>query len=191
MAPEVRPLPLAVLGVFIISIPFLVAGSGIAEEKAPAAAAKPAAEKPAEKKEETLESKARLLQDLDQQIERRRAELAGEEERAAAMKSAMEAVKRELQEERTRLEGMRKEVEDAIARREKAINERLASIAKIYQSMKPKEAASALESMDDNMAVAILERLPGRNVAKIFDTMPKDRVRVLTRRLEEGRKKPE
>jgi len=41
--------------------------------------------------------------------------------------------------------------------------------------------------MEDDMAVAILERLQGRVVGKIFDLMPKDRVRELTRRLEAGR----
>jgi flagellar motility protein MotE (MotC chaperone) len=117
----------------------------------------------------------------------RRAEISREEERMTALKAALEAVKRELLSERERLEELKREVEAQIERRDKVVDERLDQIAKVYQAMKPKEAAKTLEEMDDDMAVQILERISGRNIAKIFNTMPKDRVRELTRRLEEGR----
>lgn len=149
-----------------------------------------AQEKQAETKNDvSAETKAQVLQDLDRQLDQKRAEMTREEERLAATKAALEAVKKDLKQELDRLEAIKTEVEAQIARRDKVVNERLSSIAKIYQSMKPKEAATALQQMDDDMAEAILERLPQRTVAKIFDTMPKERVRELTRRLEEGRSK--
>lgn len=135
------------------------------------------------------EGKAQLLQDLDRQVELRRSEIAREEERLNAAKAALEAVKGELRKEYERLEALKRDVEEQIARRDKVVNERLDSIAKVYQSMKPKEAATALEGMENGMAVAIIERLPGKTVAKLFDAMPKERVRELTRLMEEGRKK--
>lgn len=133
------------------------------------------------------EAKARLLQELDQQIEERRTRLAREEEALAALKRALEAAKQALVEERDRLEALRRQVEADIARRKAVTDERLGQIAKVYGSMKPKEAAEALEKMDDDMAANILERLPNRTVGRIFDLMPKDRVRELTTRLEGGR----
>jgi flagellar motility protein MotE (MotC chaperone) len=187
MAPEVRTLAPRTLGILVLALPLVFSLSVNAQEKQEVANK----ETKAEKKEASLDTKAQLLQDLDKQVEQRRAEISREEEQLAAMKSALEAVKRELQQERERMEALKRDVEAAIARREKVINERLTSIAKVYQSMKPKEAASAIADMDDDMAVAILERLPSKNVAKMFDTMPKDRVRVLTRRMEEGRIKRE
>lgn len=178
MTPKVPLLPpLAVL---------LVAGALLSPLQNPAWGA----EKPhEEKKEQASEPKAQVLQDLDRQVELRRSEVSREEERLQAARAALEAVKIELRKEYEKLEALKKDIEEQIARRDKAVSQRLDQIAKIYQSMKPKEAASALEEMDDDMALGILDRLPGRTVAKLFDAMPKERVRELTRRLEEGRKK--
>lgn len=151
-----------------------------------------AQEKAAEQKNSApSETKAQVLQDLDKQIGMKRSEAVNEEERLAAARAALLAVKRELAKELERLTAIKKEVEAQIARRDKVVNERLTSITKIYQSMKPKEASAAIQEMDDDMAVAILERMPQKTVAKIFDAMPKERVRELTSRLEEGRTKRE
>ncbi|GAB4246428.1 MotE family protein [Deferrisoma sp.] len=136
---------------------------------------------------QTLQAKARLLQELDRRIEERRQQLAQEEESLEALRRAVDAARQALVEEAGRLEALKREVEAAIARREKAEDERLDQIAKVYGAMKPREAAQALSGLEDDMAVAILERLPGRTVGKIFDLMDKDRVRELTHRLEEGR----
>ncbi len=142
--------------------------------------------RPLEENADALAARARLLQELDEQIDRRRRELAQEEESLASLRQALEAAKQELAGERDRLEALKARVEADIARRERVIDERLDQIAKVYEAMKPREAALALEGMEDDMAVSILERLQGRSVGKIFDLMPKDRVRELTRRLEEG-----
>ena len=155
---------------------------------APPGIAAEAEKSPEAKKEAPVESKAQVLQDIDRQVEVRRSDIAREEERLGAAKAALEAVKRELRQELEKLEAMKRDVEAQIARRDKLVSDRLTQIAKIYQSMKPKEAATALEEMDDDMALEILDRLPGRTVAKMFDAMPKERVRELTRRMEAGRK---
>ncbi len=156
------------------------------------AVAAPAADQPQNPAKEqespqTLQAKARLLQELDRRIEGRRRELAQQEESLEALRRAIEAARQALAGEAERLEALKQEVEQAIARRQKAEDARLDQIAKVYGAMKPREAAQALEGLGDDMAVAILERLPGRAVGKIFDLMDKARVRELTRRLEEGR----
>ena len=142
---------------------------------------------PSVENQEIAEAKARLLQELDQQIEERRRELAREEQSLAALQRAIEAATADLVEERSRLETLQGKLEADMQRRQVLVDERLEQIAQVYGAMKPKEAARALEGMDDDMAVAILERLPGRRVGKLFDVMPKDRVRQLTLRLEAGR----
>ena len=178
MAREVRSLPpaaaLALLGL-LASCP---ASMAKAQES----------QRPIENRD-TAEAKARLLHELDQQIEERRRELAREEQSLAALQRAIQAATADLVEERKRLETLQGTLEADMQRRQVLVDERLGQIAQVYGAMKPKEAARALEGMDDDLAVAILERLPGRNVGKLFDVMPKDRVRELTLRLEEGRAK--
>ena len=139
---------------------------------------------------EPIRTQARVLQELQRRIEERRQELARQEEALEALRRALDEARKALEAERERLEALKREVEADIARRERVIDERLDQIAKVYGAMKPREAAKALEGLADDMAVAILERLPGRTVGKIFNLMDKDRVRELTRRLEEGRSKP-
>jgi len=148
--------------------------------------AEPEENKIIEENQDVIEAKARLLQELDLRIEERRRRLAREEEALAAMKQALESARNGLEEERNKLEELRKKIEADIARREKLVDERLSQIAKVYASMKSQEAAKAFEGMEDDMALAILERLSGRTVGKIFNLMPKDRVRVLTRLMERG-----
>lgn len=201
MPPRVRLTPPSVVGILILGAAVALSPAIMASEKA---AEKPAqvAEKTAvkaeshaagkavgEKSEVGGEAKAQVLQDLDRQVELRRSEIAREEERLNATRAALDAVKGELRKELDKLEGLKREIEEQIARRDKVVSERLDSIAKVYSSMKPKEAATALEGMDNDMALSILERLPGKTVAKYFDAMPKERVRELTRLMEAGRKR--
>ncbi len=139
---------------------------------------------------ESIRTQARVLQELQRRVEERRQELALQEEALEALRRALDEARKALEAERQRLEALKREIEADIARRERVIDERLDQIAKVYGAMKPREAAKALEGLADDMAVAILERLPGRTVGKIFNLMDKERVRQLTRRLEEGRSKP-
>ncbi|MFU8855652.1 MAG: MotE family protein [Deferrisomatales bacterium] len=139
---------------------------------------------------EALEARARLLEELDRQIELRQIELARQEESLAALQRALEATRHVLAEEEQKLQALRRAVEADIARRDKLVDERLERISRVYGAMRPREASLALEGMDDDLALAILERLPGRTVGRIFDHMPADRVRELTQRLEQGRSGP-
>ncbi len=177
MAPEVRSLPpRALLALALWLVPLAVPPAQAQQTQA-------LRENP-----DGIEAKARLLQELDRQIDQRRLEAARQEEALVALQRALETAKQALAEEQQRLEALRRQVEADIARREKLVDERLQQISRVYGAMKPREASLALEGMEDDMAVAILERLSGRAIGKIFDLMPKDRVRELTRRLEEGRR---
>lgn len=175
MAPEVRSRPpRAALVLLLVAVAF------------PAPPVPAQETRPEVRNESAVEAKARLLQELDGEIEKRRRELAREEEALAALRRALETAKQDLLDERDRLTDLKREVEADIARREQVVDQRLDQIAKVYGAMKPREASQALGGMEDGMAVAILERLPGRTVGKIFDLMDKERVRELTRRLEAG-----
>lgn len=179
MAPEVRSLPPLRAGIALFAALSLLPLAATAQQN-----------KASAEKEAAPEAKARLMQELDRQIEERRRELSRQQEELATLKRALEAAKVELLQERQRLEELKSQVEADLARRKQLDDERLGQVAKVYQAMKPKEAAQALEKLEDDLAVAILDRLPGRTVGKLFDVMDKNRVRQLTRRLQEGRGPP-
>lgn len=146
--------------------------------------AQPGSEAGAAAEEDAVRARARLLEELDQQIEARRRELARQQEASAALELALEAAKRDLLEEGERLDALRREVEAGIARRQRLADERVEQLSRAYASMRPKEAALALAGMEDDRAAAILEGLPARSLGRIFDEMPKERVRELTRWIE-------
>lgn len=179
MAPEVRRIPLLAAILLLAALPPFLPSPSFSQQN-----------KPATEKEATPEAKVRLLQELDRQIDERRKEIAREEESLAALKRALEAAKQDLLKEKEKLEALRGQVEEDLGKRGKAEEERLAQVAKIYAAMKPKEASSALEKMNEELAVGILGRLPNRTVGKIFDVMGKDTVRRLTARMEQGRGDP-
>jgi flagellar motility protein MotE (MotC chaperone) len=185
MAPEARSFPPGTLPLPSLLAVSLFTGLLLPFPASPQEAKPPARAAPAE--ESTIEGKARLLRELDRQIEERRRQLAREEESLTSLRRALEAAKQELLQEGARLEGLQRELQSTLERKSKAEDERLEQIARVYAAMRPREAAAALEKMDDDTAAAILERLPGRSVGRLFDVMDKDRVRELTRRLERGR----
>ncbi len=176
MAPEVRSFPPPWARWVVVAALILAAAVGFAQEKPLVA-----------ENTDAVAARARLLQELDRQIEQRRLEVAREAQSLDALRRALEAATRDLEAQQARLEVLKRELEADIARREKVVDERLDQIAKVYAAMKPREASTAIAGLDDPTALAILERLPGRTVGKIFNLMDKDRVRELTRLLEKGR----
>jgi flagellar motility protein MotE (MotC chaperone) len=97
----------------------------------------------------------------------------------------------ELRTEREKLEAERKKMEGAIDAREvgKAQaaannNKRITELARVYQEMKPKEAAQILETLSDNLTVQILKSMTDdRQKARILAAMDTDRAGEISRKM--------
>jgi flagellar motility protein MotE (MotC chaperone) len=115
------------------------------------------------------------------EIERRAGEIA---RREAVLKAAEERIEAKVQELKKLQEG----VEQAIRRYDEQEEQRRKSLVKIYETMKPQEAAKIFEQMDLTTLVEMVERMSERKVAPVLAAMNPVRAKQVTTELSKRRK---
>jgi hypothetical protein len=83
----------------------------------------------------------------------------------------------------------RKEIEEQMKQREDAEKKRVSKLARLYNQMKPKDAAKAMDELDDDMCIAILQRMDEAVVAKIMTEFDEGKTARITRIMYAGTKK--
>lgn len=81
----------------------------------------------------------------------------------------------------------REEIERQTKEREAAERKRISKLARLYNEMKPQEAADAMAALDDDLTVAILQRMDEGNAAKTLAKMEPDKTARLTKIIYEGK----
>jgi len=112
-----------------------------------------------------------------------------ETERMLREQERLEFMIAELQAERERLEAERRRLERAMESRDQNIaqtvtaNQRRATdLARVYQAMRPAEAAQIMETLSNNLAVDILRAMTDdRQKARILSAMDTDRAAELSK----------
>ena len=103
------------------------------------------------------------------------------------MKVAEQEVDRKISE----LASLRAELEKLLDQQETLQEDRLRRMVKIYESMKPKEAAAIFNTLDMDVLLSVLGRMSERKSAPIFASMNPQRAQEVTIRLVEQKKLPE
>ena len=70
--------------------------------------------------------------------------------------------------------------------RETAEKKRITKLARLYNDMKPADAAKVMESLDINLCIAILQRMDEGNAAKVLTEFEPDRAAQITQIMYEG-----
>ena len=97
------------------------------------------------------------------------------DEREAALdlrEAAAVAVEQNLEEDMARLDGLRAEMMRFLERANDISAENVASLAKMIDSMRPKDAAPMLSGMDDDVVLDVLRKVKPKQAAKILGAMP-------------------
>jgi len=115
------------------------------------------------------------------EIERRGAELS---RREALLKAAEERIQAKIEE----MKKLQAGVEQAIRRYDEQEEQRRKSLVKIYETMKPQEAAKIFEQMDLTTLVEMVERMSERKVAPVLAAMNPVRAKQVTTELSKRRK---
>lgn len=150
--------------------------------QAPAAPAAPA--RPLDDITNLTASEIEVLQQLAArraEIERRAGEIG---RREALLKAAEDRIEAKVQELKKLQEG----VEQAIRRYDEQEEQRRKSLVKIYETMKPQEAAKIFEQMDLTTLVEMVERMSERKVAPVLAAMNPVRAKQVTTELSKRRK---
>ena len=81
----------------------------------------------------------------------------------------------------------KEEIEKQMKLRQAEEKKRISKLARLYGQMKPKEAVDILDKLDDNMVVAILQKMEEPQMSKILTTFDSDRSAQLTKILYSGK----
>lgn len=108
----------------------------------------------------------------------------------AEIQSRSDSLARQLEvirTEKAELEKLKVEVQELLGAKDKADEEKLYNLAKIYDGMDPVQLAGVMSGINDSIIVAILPRMKSQKASKILESMPADRAaRISTKLL--GRK---
>ena len=83
----------------------------------------------------------------------------------------------------------KKEIEKQMKEREAAERKRVSKLARLYNEMKPADAAAAMDELDDDLCIAILQRMDEGQAAKILTQFEASKTARLTKIMYEGKQK--
>ncbi|MDJ0944142.1 MAG: hypothetical protein QNJ30_11785 [Kiloniellales bacterium] len=132
------------------------------------------------------DSEIELLQKLSarrEALEQRSLEL---EQRAVLLSAAEARIEERIQE----LKALQANIEGMIEQRDEKQEAQLRSLVKIYESMKPKEAARIFEELDMTVLLEVIDRMKERKSAPILAKMNPDKAKEVTVELADKHKLP-
>jgi flagellar motility protein MotE (MotC chaperone) len=106
---------------------------------------------------------------------------AARDQRYLIQKQELEALQKGVDERIKTLETRRAEYQDWLDRRNAFLKSAEAGLVEIYRKMKPDAAAAQLAALDEEIASAIVMKLPPRQSSVILGEMPADKAAMLTR----------
>ena len=83
----------------------------------------------------------------------------------------------------------KKEIEKQMKERQAAERKRVSKLARLYNEMKPADAAAAMDQLDDDTCVAILQRMDEGQAAKVLSEFDPSKAARLTKIIYEGTQK--
>lgn len=132
------------------------------------------------KRELALKARASALNSLEEDLNRKLNDLEAAKAEMAALVHRNEAL----------LAEQKKLKEEQAKQDEQLKSARIEHLVTAYRSMKPEQAANLVNSMDDEIAVAILGAMPGRNAGMILAFVNPDKAARLTKAISERRLDP-
>jgi flagellar motility protein MotE (MotC chaperone) len=127
----------------------------------------------------TSESLAALAQDM----ESREAALDRREASIAAKEADLRAVEERLQERMAQLKSIRAEIAAQLARIDEVEDDRRDDLVRMLQSMRPKQGAPILSQLEDELAVAVVDRMSPGKAGKLLAALPPGKAADLMQKL--------
>lgn len=157
-----------------------------------AAAEKPAEPEAAPPPPDFSDSRAFTASELEvlQALSRRRDDLDRRERLIAEREALLQAAAQEVDHKIAELNKLKGEMENLLGSQQQMEEGRLKSLVKIYEGMKPKEAAVIFNTLDLEVLLAIISNMNERKATPILENMSPEKARIVTIRLAEQKKLP-
>jgi flagellar motility protein MotE (MotC chaperone) len=128
--------------------------------------------------------------DLLQALSQRRDKLEERERTLDQREALLKAAEKRLEEKVADLDAVKLELQQMLAKNNQEEDGRLRSLVRIYESMKPKEAALIFDKLEINVLLGVVERMKENKVAPILASMQPDRARQVTDMLADKSQRP-
>jgi flagellar motility protein MotE (MotC chaperone) len=129
--------------------------------------------------------------DVLQKLQERRGTLDGRERdverREALLKAAEDQIERKISE----MKSLQHQIEGLLRQYNDQEDSKMRSLVKIYENMKPKDAAKIFEQLDMGIMLEVVERMKEQKVAPILAEMNPVKARELTSELAQRRQMPQ
>ena len=128
--------------------------------------------------------------ELFKDLTARRKKLEEREREISVREALLKATEQELNQKYTELVSIRKEIKDLLVEQTDEEKKRIASLVKIYEGMKPKDAARIFNTLDRDVLLNVVSKMSERKSAPVLASMNPDRARTLTIMLMEQKSLP-
>ncbi|CCQ74120.1 MotE family protein [Magnetospira sp. QH-2] len=128
--------------------------------------------------------------DLLQQLAERRDQLDNREMELDQREAMMKAAETKIGTKVDQLQTLKATIEDLIKKYDQQQDEKLISLVKIYENMKPKDASKIFEQLEMDTLLLVAERMKERKLAAIMAKMTPGKAREMTEELYRLRQLP-
>lgn len=129
--------------------------------------------------------------ELFEDLSARRKDLEGRERELAVREALLKAAEQEIDQKYKELISLRTELQELLVEQSEEEKNRIASLVKIYEGMKPKDAARIFNTLDLDILIQVVAQMSERKSAPIIASMNPDRARTLTMMLMEQKSLPD
>ncbi len=125
--------------------------------------------------------------DLLQSLSKRREEIELYSEEVSMREKLLEATEMRINDKIQQMERMQISLKELLEQNEKQEDTEMKSLVKIYESMKPKEAARIFNELDMNILLEVIDRMSERKAAPILASMSPIKAKDVTVKLAQMR----
>jgi flagellar motility protein MotE (MotC chaperone) len=132
-----------------------------------------------------------VKKEMFEDLTKRRETLEKREKELATREALLRAAEQEMDRKFQEMQSMRTEIENLLKTQSEEEKARIMSLVKIYEGMKPKEAARIFDTLDLDVLVNVVSSMSERKLSPILAAMSPERAKGVTILLAEQKKLPE
>lgn len=129
--------------------------------------------------------------DVLQSLSKRRDELDKREQQVGQHEALLKAAEGEVDRKIAELNKIKGELVELLNKQQAVQGERVTSLVKIYEGMKPKEAARIFDTLDMDVLLAVISKMKEQKSSPILAAMDPEKARIVTIKLTEQHKLPD
>jgi flagellar motility protein MotE (MotC chaperone) len=131
-----------------------------------------------------------IKKELMDNLAKRRSDLEKRENDLVMREALLKAAEKEINQKYQELTRLRTKIEDLLNKQTDEEQKRIKSLVKIYEGMKPADAARIFDTLDLDVLVSVMTQMSERKLSSILAAMSAERARTITIMMAEQKQLP-